>query len=613
MIHQPLLWPAPQKIQLLPGQFRVDALYSISVINTNPDEILLPIKNLQETILKRTQKTWTMQACQSINSNESGLTLRVIPEIFTRSQSYKLKIQPEFISLIGSDTAGVSYGICTLIQIFQQFTEQLPCLEIFDYPDYPVRGVMLDISRDRVPTMDTLYGLVDLLASWKINQLQLYTEHTFAFSQHKSVWQNASPMTAEEVMLLDKYCCERFVELVPNQNSFGHMYRWLKHPEYGHLAEVHGWFESPWGEMEGPFSLCPLLPGSLDLLTGLYDELLPNFRSRLFNVGCDETVDLGKGKSKLACEDRGTGQVYLDFLLKIHHEVNKRNHVMQFWGDIILQHPDLIPKIPENVIALEWGYEADHPFDEHGRQFAESGIPFYVCPGTSSWNSIAGRTDNALQNLKTAAEIGLVNGAMGYLITDWGDNGHWQQLPISYLGFMAGAGYSWAFQANQSSDIKKALSLFAFRDSSGAAGHLVYSLGNLYKDIGPTVHNSSLLFRVLQTSITDVASDPNLNNYRVDNVKEDIQHSRKILSMCKFLLNDGKQIADELLVTTNLLEHACNRLKFASGQGHKEKLLRDLDEITSEFERLWHLRSRIGGLADSISRFKNIRDDYLGN
>jgi hypothetical protein len=75
-------------------------------------------------------------------------------------------------------------------------------------------------------------------------------------------------------------------------------------------------------------------------------------------------------------------------------------------------------------------------------------IPFYVCPGTSSWNTVVGRTDNAVANLVSAAHHGRENGAVGYLITDWGDNGHWQTLPVSYLGFMAGAGLAWNAEAN---------------------------------------------------------------------------------------------------------------------------------------------------------------------
>ncbi len=198
---------------------------------------------------------------------------------------------------------------------------------------------------------------------------------------------------------------------------------------------------APWGEMTGPFSLCPIDPRSLELVCDLYDELLPHFSSRTVNVGCDEAVDLGQGRSKDICEKFGIGQVYLDYLLKIHREVNRRGFRMQYWGDIIIHYPDLIPLLPEDATALEWGYEADHPFGLHAQKFAQAGIPFYLCPGTSAWNSIAGRTTNALANLKSAAENGLAYGAVGYLNTDWGDNGHWQPLPVSYLGMAMGAAY----------------------------------------------------------------------------------------------------------------------------------------------------------------------------
>ena len=95
----------------------------------------------------------------------------------------------------------------------------------------------------------------------------------------------------------------------------------------------------------------------------LFDELLPHFTSKQFNVGCDETFDLGQGRSKEECERRGTERVYLDYLLQIHNEVAERGYTMQFWGDIIVQRPDLVPELPRDSIALEWGYEADHPFD----------------------------------------------------------------------------------------------------------------------------------------------------------------------------------------------------------------------------------------------------------
>ena len=246
------------------------------------------------------------------------------------------------------------------------------------------------------------------------------------------------------------------------------------------------------------------IPAVSTLVTSLFDELLPHFTSKMFNVGCDETFDLGQGRSRAECDRLGTGRVYLDYLRKVYEAVKARDHRMQFWGDIIVQYPELIPQLPQDAIALEWGYEAHHPFDEHGAQFAQAGLQFYVCPGTSSWNTLGGRTTNALGNLRSAAENGLKHGAAGYLNTEWGDNGHWQTLPINYLGFGMGAAYSWAWEANRAADVPRVISQFAFDDPSDNFGRVAYDLGEVYRTLGIEPHNSSVLFWMLQWPLSDV-------------------------------------------------------------------------------------------------------------
>src|SRR4051812_6009268 len=214
-----------------------------------------------------------------------GVRQRIDPARSGHPQGYRIQILSDAIEVIAADTAGAFYARQTFAQLQRACAAAgapLPLGVIEDWPDFPARGVMLDISRDKVPTMATLYAIVDRLAELKINQLQLYTEHTFAYSQHRQVWQNASPMTPDEIRALDAYCRERFIELVPNQNSFGHMERWLKLPRYTPLAEKPDGFTFPWGtHIETGFSLNPLDPRSLELIEGLYDELLTNFTSPL--------------------------------------------------------------------------------------------------------------------------------------------------------------------------------------------------------------------------------------------------------------------------------------------------------------------------------------------
>ena len=193
--------------------------------------------------------------------------------------------------------------IATLRQLLHQYGRQLPCLKIRDWPDFARRGVMLDISRGRVPKLETLLDLAEHLADFKINELQLYTEHTFAYRRYKSVWQSWGALTGAEIRQLDARCRELGIDLVPNQNSFGHLRYFLERPRLKKLAEVSKPYEDAGGEfLRRPTTLAPNHPGTLPFLRGLYDELLPNFSSRFFNVGCDETWDLGRGQSKKLCE-----------------------------------------------------------------------------------------------------------------------------------------------------------------------------------------------------------------------------------------------------------------------------------------------------------------------
>src|SRR5205823_2413714 len=285
---------------------------------------------IQRAAQTEMRSRWQIVAGRA-QSDETAVNLAIVRFEHNREQ-YTIDVRPTDILIRASTPAMAFYAAHTLAQLFRQFPNGVPCLHIEDWPDLPARGVMIDISRDKVPTMATLYALVDLLASMKINQLQLYTEHTFAYRNHPEVWAEASPMTGEEILSLDAYCRERFIQLVPNQNSFGHMERWLKLPRYAHLAEAPDGFTFPWGlKHEGGFTLDPLNPESLKLIESLYDELLPHFTSRLFNVGCDETFDLGLSRSKTEVERRGKERVYLDFVLKIYRAVKERGHAMMFW------------------------------------------------------------------------------------------------------------------------------------------------------------------------------------------------------------------------------------------------------------------------------------------
>ncbi len=548
------------------------------------------------------------------------------PDLVKGEQSYRLTVSPGGPTLVAGDEKGLFYGFMTLRQLARQADERgsVPCLRIEDRPEFPVRGVLLDISRDRVPTMETLKRLIDLWAEMKVDQVQLYTEHTFAYPSHRIVWRDASPLSPEEAEELDRYCRDRAIELVPNQNSFGHLERWLKHPEYSHLAESPGGFTDPWGVVRRqPSTLNPLDPASVEFLAGLYDELLPHFASGMLNVGGDEPWELGQGKSAAACRSLGVGRVYLDFLLKIYEQVSGRGKTMQFWGDIILNHTELIRELPRDVIPLDWGYERDHPFARECRAFAEAGLSFYVCPGTSSWNSLGGRWENARQNIRAAAGEGRAAGASGLLLTDWGDNGHWQQLPISYPAYLYAAAMGWNPEGGAALDVEACLSHHLFKDPTGKAARALMILENVYDDGIAHIHNVGTLamLLMLDLQVYDREQTSSYRGYEFERERSQILEALQLLGEADLQAGDAELVAAELRFTGELMLHAARlgRERFATpGLGTDEipsavrrELAAELEGLIERFRSLWLARSRPGGLADSEGRLTELKRGYL--
>ncbi|HEY5232446.1 MAG TPA: family 20 glycosylhydrolase [Verrucomicrobiae bacterium] len=552
---------------------------------------------------------------------------------------YSLAISKTGIEISFRETGGLRAATATLRQLLREYGRHLPCLRIRDWPDFPRRGVMLDISRGRVPKLETLLELAEKLSDFKINELQLYTEHTFAYKKYKSVWQSWGALTAKEIKILDARCRELGIDLVPNQNSFGHLRYFLKDSRLKKLAEVSEPYESgdaATGNQEfvrHPTTLAPNHPGTIPFLRGLYDELLPNFSSQFFNVGCDETWDLGRGQSKKLCEAKGKGRVYLDFLNKIQREVFARDKKMMFWGDIILKYPKLISELAKffrssrresaqfnqsgltsaaiaEIIALNWGYEANHPFDAEAAQFARAKIPFYVCPGTSTWQTLIGKHDSALANLRAAAKAGKKFGATGYLNTDWGDGGHPQPLAVSWPMFAAGAALAWNSNALDESTLKAVLSRDVFEDPTGKIAEAGFKLGFAHQKLGVNAPNETPLGTVIaapkpedhelfcRNGLKWFAKIP---AKKIVAALKEIQKQQKVLARAKPKLESRNVFARELDLAARMAEQSCKFMLWqqsvAAGKKSQAKLLaqqsvRELRKLKKDFNSYWPVRNK---------------------
>lgn len=549
-------------------------------------------------------------------------------------EGYRLTVGPEGVRIEHADAAGLRHAEATLAQLREQSPDRLPGLRIEDHPDFPVRGVMLDVSRDRVPTRETLLRWLDLLALCRLNQLQLYTEHSFAYRDHETVWREASPITPDDVRWLDAECGSRGIELVANQNCFGHMGRWLAHERYRERAEAPDGWEMPGLGRRGPAVLAPTEENAR-FAVELVRELMACFSSRRVNIGCDETFELGLGRSRAQVEARGRGRVYLEHLTRLLDALHGDGCEVLFWGDILRSHPSLVGELPHrDTVALAWHYEA--PLDAgaipeslHGLlgrfgmtpeslrgfegqvpPFADAGLPYWVCPGTSSWNALVGRWHNARANLLDAARVGRERGAAGYLITDWGDNGHLQPPSVSFAPLVLGAALAWCADANRELDVADVLDRHVFCDEARTLGSLLLEVGDAYRQTGRRAFNASPLFGALVGSAQIAFGELDVAATR--RTADLLGDAMVRVGQVELAAADGALCVRELRQAIRLARHGAWRLLREAGRDAPDDaaLRRDLAEAIDEQRACWRLRSREGGLADSVARLERTLASY---
>ena len=385
------------------------------------------------------------------------------------TEGYTLEIREEEVSIQADSPAGAFYGIQTLRQLLQG--EQVPCLQIRDEPDFAHRGFYHDVTRGRIPTVQTLKELIDRMAYFKLNSLQLYVEHVFPFDQTRHLTEQTGcltpeELTPEELTQIGDYCRENFIDFIPSLSTFGHMYDILQQPEYHHLRVLKDYEEEPnfWRARMNHHTVDPLQEESFDLVTSLIDQYMPWFESEWFNICCDETFDL----KRYAREGMDEGQIYVDFVKKILNYVRGKGKKVMMWADILLEHPEVIPQLPEDAMYLNWYY---HPDPEQIRQkiarFARTGKRQIVCPGTWSWHRLCENVADEEVNICHTIRQGYEHGAVGVLNTNWGDWGNPCSLELGMYGMVLGAAKSWAVDTEPDADLYSGVDRLLYGHTGG--------------------------------------------------------------------------------------------------------------------------------------------------
>lgn len=349
-------------------------------------------------------------------------------------EAYSIKVTPKGAEIRASSSAGIFYGVQTLLQMVEGEGAQavLPTVEVHDWPALAYRGFMMDFSHGQQLRVSEIERQLDLLARFKANQYYFYSEISVELEGYELVNPDGR-YTREEVRHIIQYARQRHIDVVPCLELYGHMHDLFRVEKFADLGLPR------YGDEFDPRN-----PRALVVIDDLLAQTAKLFPSPWCHVGFDEPWSLGKigmtpGKDPF--------QTFIEVLRHVAGEAQHHGKRILFWADImqgastLSNHPELIRQLPGGVIAVPWIYEAEMNYAPYVEPLARAGAPTMVAPAIWNWCEIFPDYHRSFADINGLVAAGKEQKTLGILNTGWTDCGqtlYRQSLPGLAFGAAAG-------------------------------------------------------------------------------------------------------------------------------------------------------------------------------
>lgn len=388
------------------------------------------------------------------------------------------------LTVQANTAAGVFYALQTIKQLIEGSGAgaTIHFARVRDWPAMRWRGVHDDVSRGPFPTLEFQKKQIRTFAAYKINTYSPYFEHTLQFASHPIVAPPGGSMSREDVRELVAYARRYHIQVIPEQQTFGHLHHLLKWELYGAT-----------GETQRGHVLAPDQPRSLEIVKETFAEIDSLFPGRFLHIGADETFELGRGQTAERVRTEGIGPVYLGYLTRVANALAPTGKQLLFWGDVAQNHPELVGSLPKNLSAVAWGYGARPSFDNQITPYRNAGIETWIAPGVSNWNRVYPDNDVALRNIQRFVADGQRLGAVGVLNTSWDDDGD-ALFNQTWYGILFGASAGWQPGEADTAAFARAYGRVFHDDATGSIDAAQQKLAAAHARLRPAGGASTYLF-----------------------------------------------------------------------------------------------------------------------
>ena len=601
--------PTPQQVETAEGQFvwDNDVVLTYDASDAEINEIVTMLRSdLDQINGKKVQFSRGVikgkHFIELIKTDHLGVSEN-------EDQAYRLTVNPNFIRMEATSAAGLFYATQSLKQLYRYtFLSNkgevvIPCMTVTDWPNYKVRAWQDDISRGPIVSMDYLKRLIPMMAECKLNAFSLYTEHTFKTKCHPDI-APTDAFTAEEIKELEDFCKPYHIQVIGNQQCFGHFEEILCNPFYSDLADTK-------------WNLNPAKEETYKFLEDHLREVARAYKSPYFNINCDETESLGQGYAKTYVDSVGAEKVYYQHINRVNRMLRPYRKRVMMWGDIADKHPEILDNLDDDIFLIAWSYDGRDSFDDFLQPYVKSGRNYFVAPGVSLSERVWPKHYEFKTNITNLCRDGYKNGAMGVINTCWDDFGE-SLTHCALLGLAYGAETSWNATTTQ--------------ERSTEFNFTAHFTGSLSDDICRHLDELSEWTKIdgvgKFTAMTESMTPfyPSLVN---DSIKAVNQKAFVALSALeKIFINDKKQVKRNADLFDNAL-YAVHRMQWcakrnmtrcqlyrtyndpskaniAESRKMIQELIASLHDLKNEYVNVWDIESRTYWLDVNMKKYDDI-------
>ncbi|MBI9072456.1 MAG: family 20 glycosylhydrolase [Melioribacteraceae bacterium] len=403
--------------------------------------------------------------------SEASLKIKISTEADSRipsdkiDEAYALVISNRDIELTAKTEKGLFYAVMSLLQIIEN-EKTIKCLSIVDWPDLSVRGISDDISRGQVSTLDNFKKIIRNIARYKMNTYMPYIEDMLELKCYPTIGVGRGALTHSEVKKLVDYAYKHYIEVIPIFQTLGHYENILLQDEFLQYADF-----------PGSASLDVTNKDTYVFLENMLKEVFELFPSEYFNMGADESFDVGKGNSRELVKKTSLAKVHANHYKKVYDICKKYNKKVMMYGDVILRHPEILDDLPKDIIIVDWHYGGSRNY-KSTVTFSEAGHEYYVSPSVWNFLTTFPTNVNALPNIKYITEEGLQHGSTGMINSNWGDYGAETLKELIYYGYAWSAQCSWSYSKSNLNSFTKNYLYDLFGTDDQSAFRIYQNLSN---------------------------------------------------------------------------------------------------------------------------------------